>query len=93
MTSILLEIVRIWRPRFKRNYLYTQKLFLILLLHVWNLHQILNILKKQMIVIATLFRNFQTAEDLVRALSRKHRFRTPFDSQHVKGSQTLVESG
>ena len=45
-----------------------------------------------MIVIATLFRKLQTVKDLVRALSKKHRFRAPFDSQHVKGSHTLVKS-
>ena len=46
-----------------------------------------------MIVIANVFRKLQTVKDLVRPLSKKSRFRTPFDSQHVKGSQTLVKSG
>ena len=45
-----------------------------------------------MIVIATLLRNLQTVKDLVRLLSKEHCFRPPFDSQHVKGSQTLVKS-
>ena len=45
-----------------------------------------------MIVIATLFRKLQTVKDLGRPLSRKLRLRKPFDSQHVKGSQTLVKS-
>ena len=45
-----------------------------------------------MIVIPTLFRKLETVNDLVRPLSKKHRFRTPFDSKHVKGSQTLVKS-
>ena len=45
-----------------------------------------------MIVIGTLSRNLQTVKDLVRLLSRKHYFRTPFDSQHAKGSQTLLKS-
>ena len=48
--------------------------------------------KKKMIVIPTLFRKLQTVKDLVRPLSKKHRFRTPFDSQHVKWSQTLAKS-
>ena len=52
----------------------------------------LNILEKEMMVIATLFRNLQTVKDLVRPLSEKHSFRAPFDSQHVKGSKTLVKS-
>ena len=41
-----------------------------------------------MIVIATLFRKLQTVKDFFEPLSKKHRFRTPFDNQHVKGSQT-----
>ena len=45
-----------------------------------------------MIVIATFFWKLQTVEDLLRPLSKKHHFRTFFDSQHVKGSQTLVKS-
>ena len=45
-----------------------------------------------MIVIATLFRKLQTVKDLVRPLSERHRFKAPFDSQHIKGSPTLVRS-
>ena len=59
--------------------------------HFWNLDQILNILKQEMIVIATLFRRLQTVEGLVKPLSKNHRLRTPFVSLHVKGSQTLAE--
>ena len=56
-----------------------------------NLHQILNILKKKMIVIATLFRKLQTVKDLVGPLFKKHRFRNSFDNQHVKDFQNLVK--
>ena len=49
--------------------------------------------KKKIIVIATLFRKLQTVKDLVRPLSRKNRFRAPFGSQHVNGSQTLEKYG
>ena len=52
----------------------------------------LNILEKEMMVIATLFRNLQTVKDLVRPPSKKQRFRAHFDIQHVKESQTLVKS-
>ena len=45
-----------------------------------------------MIVIATSFQKLQTVKGCVRAISKKHRFRKPFDSQHVKGSQTVVKS-
>ena len=41
------------------------------------------------IFIATLFRKLQTVKDLVRPPSKKHRFRTPFESQYVKVSQIL----
>ena len=47
--------------------------------------------KKKMIAIATLFRKLQNVKDLVRPLSKKHRSRTPFDSQHVKDFQTLAK--
>ena len=46
----------------------------------------------KMIVILTLFRKLPTIKDLVRQLSKNHFFRALFDSEHVKGSQTLVES-
>ena len=42
-------------------------------------------------MVATLFRKLQTGKDLFRPVSKKHRFRTNFDSEHVKGSQ--VKSG
>ena len=45
-----------------------------------------------MIAIPTSFRKLQNVKNVVRPLSKKHRSRTPFDSQHVKGSQTLVKS-
>ena len=40
---------------------------------------------------ATLFRNLQIVKDFFRALSKRHRFRTLFASQHVKASQTLAK--
>ena len=48
--------------------------------------------KKNMILIANLFFKLQTVKDLVRPLSKKQCFRTPFESQHVKGCQTVVKS-
>ena len=61
-------------------------------MNFWNLHQILNSLKKKLILIATLFEKLDTVKDLVRSLFQKDRLRNPFDSQHIKGSQTLVKS-
>ena len=48
--------------------------------------------EKKMIVIASLLRKLQAVKDLVRLLSKKHCFRRPFHSQHVKHSQNLVKS-
>ena len=42
-----------------------------------------------MIVIATLFCKLQTVKDLVRQLSKKHRFRTPFTVNMLKGAKFL----
>ena len=45
------------------------KHFLISLINFWNLRHILKVLKKELIVIPTLFRKLQTVKDLVRPLS------------------------
>ena len=86
MASLLLNIVRICNSQFKCNYLKNEKLFLNFLFRFWNLHQILNVLKKRTIVIANVFPKLMTVKNLVRPLSKKRRFRTRFDSQYVKGS-------
>ena len=91
MTTILFRIVRIYRPWFKCNYLKNEKLFIIFSFHFRNLHPILNILREKMIVIVTLIWKLQTVKHLFRSLSKKHRFRTSFDSQHLKGCQTLAK--
>ena len=57
-----------------------------------KLHQTLNILNKEMTLIAYVFRKLQTAKNVVRQMSKKLRFRILFDSKHVNGSQTLVKS-
>ena len=60
--------------------------------HLWTVHQIFNIFKKRMIVIANVFPKIETVKILVRPLSKDCRCRTRFDSQHVKLSQILSES-
>ena len=45
-----------------------------------------------MIVIANVLPILRAVKDLVRPLSKKRRFRTSLEVQHVKGSQTLVNS-
>ena len=91
MPSILFKIVRICNSQFKCNYLTNKKLFLNFLFNFWNLHQNLKILKKGMIVIANVFPKVQTVKILVRQISKKIRFRTLFDIQHVKASQILAK--
>ena len=91
MENILL-IVRIWKSQFKCNYVKNEKLLLDFLFHFWNLHQILNILRKSMIVIANVFAKLHTVKIFLRRVSKKRRFRTRFDSQHVKASQILAKT-
>ena len=92
MASILIGIVTICYSWLKWNYLKNDKDFFNFLFHFWNLHPFLNILKNKMVVIALAFPKLQTVKQLLRTLSKKRPFRRPFESQHVKGSQTLVES-
>ena len=49
-------------------------------------------LQKKKIVIGRVFPKLQNVKDLDRPLSKLCRFRTSFDSQHVKESYTLVKS-
>ena len=45
-----------------------------------------------MIVIASFFGQLETVKELFRPLSEKLCFRTLFDSQHVKESQTIAKA-
>ena len=45
-----------------------------------------------MMVIANVLAILRTVKDLVRPLSKKRRFTTSLEVQHVKESQTLVKS-
>ena len=92
MESVLLKIVKICHSQFKCNYLKNETLFLHILFHFWKRHQILNILKQKMIVIANEFPQVRNVKNLVRPISKKRPFRTCFDSQHVKASQILRKS-
>ena len=66
--------------------------FLNFLFHLWNLHQILNFLNRKMIVIANVFLKWWTVKVLVKPLSKKLCLTISFDSELVKGSQTLMKS-
>ena len=69
-----------------------QKFFLNFLFHFWNLHQILNILKKKMMALANVCPKLQTVKNFLRRLCQKPRFRTRLDSRHVKVSGILAKS-
>ena len=91
MASIVFKVVRTCNSQFKCNYLKNDKLFLKFLFHFLNLHQILNISKEKMIVIANVFPKLQTVKSFVRKLSQEHRFRKGFGSQLVKALQMLAK--
>ena len=42
-------------------------------------------------LIAFAFPKLHTVKDMVRPLPKKHGFRTPLQSQHVKGPETIVK--
>ena len=44
-----------------------------------------------MAVIVYVFPKLETAKDVVTQISKKSCFRTPLDSQHAKGSKTLLK--
>ena len=69
-----------------------RKFFFKIHFDLWNLHQILSILKKKMTVIANVFQKLQIVENLVRPLSKKRSFTTCFASQHVKACQIPAKS-
>ena len=91
MACIPFKIVRSCNCQVKCNYLKNQKIFLHFFFHFWNLDQILNILEKKMIVIANVFPKLGTVKILVRRLSKKCRFRTRIDIQHMKASEVPVK--
>ena len=53
------------RNKFKRHYLKNKRLFVDVLLHIWNMHAIYNILKKKMSILAWLFQKLRTARGVV----------------------------
>ena len=69
-----------------------QKSFSNFLFHFWNLHQILHILKKKMMVIPNLFPKLHTVKNFVLSLCKKGRFETRLNSRNVKAPRTLKKS-
>ena len=89
MIIILLVIVRIFRNQLKCSYIRNKKLYLHFLRHFcikfWTFW-------KKDDVIAYVFLKLKIAKDMVREMSQKLCFRTPFNSQHAKGTKTLLKS-
>ena len=52
----------------------------------------MKILKKEMTLIADLFLKLRTPENVVRYMSKESRFKGPFDREHGKRVQTLLQS-
>ena len=92
MPSMPFKILRNCNSQLKCNYLKNGKLFLNFLFHFCNLHQILNILKQMMILIANVFPKLKNVKSFVRPLSKKRCFRTRFDSKHLKVYEILAKS-
>ena len=91
MASMLLKTVIICNSQCKCNYLKNTKPFPHFLFHFWNLHQILNILRKNMMVRANIFPKIQTVKNFVRPFCQKRRFGIPSYSQHVTVFQVLAK--
>ena len=92
ITCILFRILRIFHSLFKSSSLKNKKYFPGFLFHLWNLHEISNILQKKKIVIADVFPKLTTVEVLVAPFTIERRLKTSFESQHVKRYQKLVKS-
>ena len=91
MTSILFGIVGTCGSQFKRNYIKKQ-LFLYFLFNFGKIYQVLIILENKMVVVTNVFPKLGTAKYMVRQMFKEPRFRTPFDSEQVKGPQGLSKS-
>ena len=92
MAGILFNIARICNSQLKCKYLKNEKLFLHFFFHGWNLHQVLNILNKKMMVMANVFPKLQTVKNFVTSLCKKRRSGTPSESEHVKVSRIIAKS-
>ena len=69
-----------------------RKSFQNFLFHFWNLHQILNIFRKSMMVIANVFPKLPIVKKFVRPFCKNRCLGTRFENQHVKQSQILAKS-
>ena len=92
MTSILFLTKAIYCNIFRCIYLRNEKYFVNFLLHFLNLEPIWNILKEKMTLIADTFLNLRTLKYIVREMSKKPRFRGPFDKWDGKQDEKVLNS-
>ena len=69
-----------------------QKSFSEFFLHFLSLDQFSNSSKKKMTLISYALRKLRTPKGVIRQMSKKSRFRRPYNQQHGKASQTLLKS-
>ena len=91
MTRIPAAICRIFCNNFKRYYLKNRRLFLDILLHFRNVHEVYKILEKTMSVLACLFPELLFPKEVATETSRRSCVRTSFGNQRVNGFQTPLK--
>ena len=77
--------------KFKCTYLQTEKHLLNFFLHFRNVHIILNTLKKKMSLRGDYFLKLKTPKSWLTKKPKRPHVRTLMESQHVKGSETLLK--
>ena len=92
MATILFINAWICNSQFKCNYPKNEKIILYFLFHFTNLHQILNIWKKAMMVVANVFLKLQTVKNFVTRLFKKCRFGARLNSRDMKVFPILAKS-
>ena len=65
--------------------------FWVFFFHFWNVHEIQNILKKTISILAELFPKVLFREEIAIEKSRRSSYRTPFGNQRVNGFQTPLK--
>ena len=91
MTSIPIAIWTIFCNNFKRYYLKNGRVFPDILLDFCNVHEIYNIFKKTMSVLAWLFPKLLFPKEVATETSRMSFFRTPLGNQRVNMFQTTLK--
>ena len=64
-TSILVIMERIYCYQFKSNYLKSRRVFAIFVFHCWYLHEISNVLEKNMSLVGQVFLKLLTLKDVL----------------------------